>query len=91
MVAFNLESIIAPALILGLLPAFIAWKFKGRSFFKWWVHGTLLFLIALAHSCVISRSDKKLISSGEYKQCPFCKEVIKIDAVICKHCGKDTE
>lgn len=89
MVSFNLESIIAPALILGLIPAFIAWKFKGRNFFKWWVYGTLLFLIALVHSCVISKSEKKLISSGGYKICPYCKELIKIDALICKHCGKD--
>jgi len=41
------------ALLLGLIPAFIAKK-KGRTFITWWIYGTCLFVIALIHSLVIS-------------------------------------
>jgi hypothetical protein len=41
----NFEHIIAVAL-LGLIPAYIADK-KGHDFFKWWLFGTLLLVVAL--------------------------------------------
>lgn len=45
--------VVPSALLLGLIPAFIAKK-KGRKFMLWWIYGTCLFLIALIHSLVIS-------------------------------------
>lgn len=30
-----------------------------------------------------------LISKGNRKTCPFCKELIHKDAVVCPHCQKD--
>ena len=41
------------ALLLGLIPAFIAKK-KGRTFITWWIYGTCLFVISLIHSLVMS-------------------------------------
>jgi hypothetical protein len=32
--------------------------------------------------------DKKIYTK-QNKRCPHCKELIKIDATICKHCQKD--
>ena len=43
-------------LLLGLIPAFIAMR-KGRDFARWYVYGTLLFLIALIHSLVIEKIE----------------------------------
>lgn len=70
-------EIIVYALIMGLLPAFIAKK-KGRSFSTWYIYGVFLWIIALIHS--LCMKDK----SG--MQCPACKEWIAENAVVCKHC-----
>lgn len=38
----------------GLIPAFIA-KNKGRGFYKWWIYGYIICLIAIIHSIVIKK------------------------------------
>jgi len=67
---------------------------KGRS-------GIALFLISVVFSpliglivvLVIKPSDEvmeqRALLSGEGKICPFCAEVVRAEAVTCKHCGKD--
>lgn len=72
------------AAALGLIPATIAAN-KGRSFIGWWIYGILLFIIALIHSILIKAAD---IPVGA-RQCPWCAEPIKNEAIICKHCGRD--
>jgi hypothetical protein len=78
--------------MLGLIPGVIAMN-KGRSFFGWWIYGALLFIIALPHA-LLMRSDVKAmerreLETGENRKCPFCAEIVKAEAKICKHCGKD--
>lgn len=41
------------AMVLGVIPALIASQ-KGRSAFRWWVYGALLFVIALPHALLLS-------------------------------------
>lgn len=63
------------ALLLGLIPAFIAAS-KGRSFVLWYIYGVLLFIIALVHSIVISKTPemvKKEQQAQGYVDCPFCQ------------------
>ena len=85
-----MEVIIIAALI-GLIPATIA-QGKGKSFFLWWIYGAAIFIVALPHA-LIMRVDYRAIEDNQLssgmKKCPSCAEMIKQDAKVCKHCGRD--
>ena len=66
--------------LLGLIPAAIAAK-KGRSFGKWWIYGTLLILVVLPHSLMV----------GSVKQCPFCAQLVKREATVCRYCSREMQ
>ena len=56
--------------------------------------GCLLMLISYAIGCTITKGLLRIIPKlGQYifgrtKKCEWCKEYIKTDALICKHCSK---
>lgn len=46
-------------------------------------------LIALIAAALIPPSDKSLIEKGLAKKCPHCAELVKPEAEVCSHCGRD--
>jgi len=57
---------------------------KGRSPILWFI---LCAIVPLLIAVIIVLPP--LVSKGYTKKCPYCAEIIKEDAKICKHCGNE--
>jgi hypothetical protein len=82
-------TLLAVALLLGLVPAAIAHN-KGRTFFSWWLYGTLLFIVAFPHALLLrpdtAEIEHQAIIGGGMKRCPACAELVRREATKCRFC-----
>lgn len=77
-------ELIFVALLLGLLPAYIATG-KGRNFLVWWIYGAVLLPFAIFHAIAMRPAEKNLVFYG-MRYCPHCRKTIKIESTECEYC-----
>ncbi len=69
--------------IAGIVGSIIATR-KGRSPILWFF---LCAIVPLLIAVIIVLPP--LASKGYTQKCPYCAEIIKEDAIVCKHCGRE--
>jgi hypothetical protein len=70
-------------IIAGIVGGIIA-KRKGRSPICWFILCAIVPLLIIVIAVL-----PPLVSKGYSRKCPYCAEIIKEDAIVCKHCSRE--
>ncbi len=76
-------------ILIGIAVGFIAGVFANKygknPVFWFWL--CLVFPFAILF--LFLQGDQQEKQANEYTECPYCAELIKKKAKVCKHCGRD--
>lgn len=79
-------------LLFGIVCGVIA-ETRGLGPVKWFVIGLLIGPFGIVLVLVLPPNEKKLeeaaLEGGKFARCPYCAELIRHDAIVCKHCGRE--
>jgi len=70
-------------IIAGIIGGIIAGR-KGRSPIFWFMLCAIVPLLIVVIAVL-----PPVVSKGYTKKCPYCAEIVKEDAIVCKHCGRE--
>ena len=67
---------------------------KGRSAIAYSLLSLILspivgIILAIVAEPDFDKLEKRAVSAGKHRKCPYCAEWVKKEANICKHCGKE--
>jgi hypothetical protein len=85
------------ASILSLLTGMICISIAERKGYTkaqlgvWFAVGFFLNIIGIIITLVSPKKAGKLIQQGKMQMCPFCRELIRSEAILCKHCHSALE
>lgn len=90
-----MEGVIIFWFILCIVVGVIASN-NGRSGVGYFILSILLspligILVVLIVGKNLSAIDQQKIANGSDKKCPFCAELIKREAKVCRYCGRELE
>ena len=87
-------AVIGITWFLCALGAASIYRSRGRSETAAFLLGLFLGPVAVALAAVTPKDEaaleRKAFRSGKMRKCPFCAELVKRDAKLCRYCGRET-